>query len=136
MTRESELFHSLLDMLKHVREVEESVMKLSKDSMLKVSRFIEQHQLPVDGDMAWALQHQDIISQQLSATSEAMMNVEKSIERYVFSMKEDTNMLEDNIKKLDAKLKSSLEEARSKKDRFSGKTKEDSEESGDGVEFF
>lgn len=134
MSDQSNLLVSLCEILKHIREVEQDVAKYSAESTMKFSKFLEKSEQKADDDVVEALQYQDIISQQLSATSEAIDHILQNIEKYIHSMKSDTGMVSDNIIKLDAKMQKTLEDARLKKAAFSGKTSGDNADSE--VEFF
>lgn len=136
MKQHGEVLRSLLELLRHVQEVERDVMELSRKSTLKVSEILSRNKVPMDEDAAWVMQHQDIISQQLSATTEAIGVIEQYINRYLSSLEEDTNMVESSITKLDEKLQRSLEIAREKKGSFTGKIHGESDHGSDGVEFF
>jgi hypothetical protein len=113
--------NSIDELLTHIKDVQLDVMKLSSDSLMKMSSFMEKNNLEIDDNISTVLQYQDIISQQLSATIEA-----------IDSVKEILN-IEDNSE-LQDKLNLILQEAKDKKNRFSGNSTQDS--SDDEIEFF
>lgn len=127
-----ELFESIKFLLNHIKEVEEDVKDMTKESFMVVSRvFAEQKNLP--DEALETLQYQDIISQQLSATIEAIGSVEENINYFLHSTKEDTVMMQDNLKRLGKKLAKATDDARSKREAFKGKVGSDSD---DEIEFF
>jgi hypothetical protein len=79
------------------------------------------------------LQYQDIISQQLSATIEAIVSVEENIKYYLHTTREDAKMMKNNLNRLGDKLARATEDARNKRDAFRGKTAGDGD---DEIEFF
>jgi hypothetical protein len=113
--------NSIDELLTHIKDVQLNVMNLSSDSLMKMSSFMEKNNLEIDDDISTALQYQDIISQQLSATIEAIDSIKEVLD------------IEDNSE-LQDKLNLILQEAKDKKNRFSGNSIEDS--SDDEIEFF
>lgn len=133
MTDESiKLFNTLNELLDHIRRVEMDVNLLSKEMVLKIGSFLESQKIALPVEVIEALQLQDIISQQLSATCEAIENTQTYLKFHVNSLKEDTKMVGQNLSKLIEKLDSSLAEAKSKMESFRGKR----DNNQDGVEFF
>lgn len=126
------MLSSIKELLQHIKEVEQDSIEMSKDSMMVLSTFIENNNLAVDEDAAKALQYQDIISQQLSATIEAIESVQKSIEIFENAYKSDEQMAQDSIAKLRDKLDGALNSAKDRRSAFSGTTKSDE----DSIEFF
>lgn len=127
-----ELFESIKFLLDHIKDVEEDVREMTKESYLVISKvFAEQKDLP--DEALETLQYQDIISQQLSATIEAIESVEENINYFLHSTKEDTMMMSSNLDRLGKKLEKATEEARKKRDAFKGKVNSDME---DEIEFF
>ncbi|MBC8238764.1 MAG: hypothetical protein H8E76_11100 [Helicobacteraceae bacterium] len=128
------ILDSIDSLLEHIEVVQKDVTSLSSDSLLKISAYIEKHQLEVDDDIAAALQYQDIITQQLSATIEAIESMRKSINKFSHTFQSDEHLAQDGMQKLQEKLNTTLAEAKDKKNRFSGKTSCD--EVSDEIEFF
>ena len=116
---------SVDNILEHIKSVEENVLSLSRESLLKMSQYIETNNLEVDEDISTALQYQDIITQQLDATLEATDSIRKSIDESIYKNKIDD---------LDEKINNILAQAKDKKDRFSGKTS--GNEEFEEIEFF
>ncbi|MEA3229103.1 MAG: hypothetical protein U9P38_08550 [Campylobacterota bacterium] len=129
------ILNSVDELLKHIREVQLDVISLSNDSLLKMSSFIEKNSIEIDDDLSTALQYQDIITQQLNATIEAIDSMKNSIDRFNHAYVSDENLAHESMSKLQEKLKTTLEEAQEKKDRFSGKTANNDAET-DEIEFF
>ncbi len=114
--------NSLEQLLAHIKDVQLDVKELSYDSLMKMSRFIERNNLEVDEDVTIALQYQDIITQQLSAIVEAI----ESTQNCLVEFKENATH------EIEERLSNILQEAKEKKDRFSGK----SVDADDEIEFF
>jgi hypothetical protein len=128
------ILDSVDSLLEHIEVVQKDVISLSGESLLKMSSYIEKNQLEVDDDILTALQYQDIITQQLSASVEAIESMRKSMKRFSHAFESDENLAQDSIKKLQEKLNTTLAEAKDKKNRFSGKVSND--DASDEIEFF
>ena len=128
------ILDSVDSLLEHIEQVQKDVINLSGDSLLKMSNYIEKNQLEVDDDISTALQYQDIITQQLSATIDAINSMRKSINRFSHAFESDENLAQDSMKKLQEKLNVTLAEAKDKKNRISGKVSDD--DASDEIEFF
>ena len=122
--------HKLLD---HIKEVERDTIELSQKSLMSITALIEKNSLEIDDATAEALQYQDIISQQLSATIDAIEGIQKSMMIYTHTYNEDESMAADGIAKLEHKLSTLLDTAKQKRDAFSGNL---DHEASDEVEFF
>ena len=123
------------ELLSHIQDVQKDSIDLSSKSLMMIDSFIENNGLSVDDDAATAFQYQDIISQQLTATIEAIESMKQSIDE--LSAKEHTNENTDSqsMKKLQEKLVAILDEAKDKKNRFSGKFASNDAQT-DEIEFF
>jgi len=128
------IFDSLNDLLEHIKQVEQDTITISKEAQLKLSSFIEKNEIQIDDEAAEALQYQDIVSQQLSATIEAIELVQKNLQMFAHNFKEDEKIADDSVVKLRGKMDAVLEQAKAKKDAFSGHVKDNSDEHE--VEFF
>lgn len=129
------ILDSVEELLTHIKEVQIDSIKLSSESLLMISNFIEKNNLDIDDDVATALQYQDIISQQLTAIVEAIDSVQNNIDRFNHSHKTDEGLAVDSIKKLQEKLSMTIKDAKDKKNRFSGKSS-NNDEDFDEIEFF
>ncbi len=128
------ILNSVDSLLEHIKNVQEDVINLSHDSIVKINSYIEKNNLEVDDDVLTAMQYQDIVSQQLNATIEAIDSMRSSIEIFSHAYKSDENLATESITKLQEKLNTTLKEAQDKKDRFSGKSA--LEDADDAIEFF
>ena len=128
------LLNSIDNLLEHLEEVQNDVISLSNDSLLKMSGYIEKHNIEVDEDIATALQYQDIITQQLTASVEAIESMRVSIKRFSHAFNNDESLAQESMKKLQDKLNITLADAKEKKNRFAGKTSDN--EASDEIEFF
>jgi len=128
------MLDSIDELLSHIKDVQLDVMQLSNESLMKMSGFIEKNGLEIDDDIATALQYQDIITQQLTATNEAIESIRKSIDIFSHAFKHDEGLAQESMLKLKEKLNTTLQEAKDKKSRFSGKSAD--ENADDEIEFF
>ena len=129
------ILNSVDELLQHIKDVQSDVIELSNDSLLKMSSFIEKNSLEIDEDISTALQYQDIITQQLNASIEAITSMQKSMQVFTHAYEIDENLANESLSKLQEKLTATLQEAKDKKNRFSGKSAHDSVET-DEIEFF
>ena len=128
------ILDSVDELLTHIKDVQTDAIKLSSESLLMISNFIEKNNLEIDDEVATALQYQDIISQQLTAIVEAIESVQCNIDRFNHSHKTDEGLAVDSIKKLQDKLSITIQDAKDKKNRFSGKSADNADL--DEIEFF
>ena len=120
------ILNAVNELLEHMQNVQVDVMKLSSDSLSNMSGFIEKNGLEIDEEILTSFQYQDIITQQLTANIETMQSIQKSI--LSFETNKDTQILQE-------KLDLVLQDAKEKKERFSGKTAEQ-DVSAETIEFF
>ncbi len=98
---------TLQDALEHIKDVQTNVTKLNLESMTKLSEAIFDSDFELEEEGFVALQHQDILTQQLGATSELIEMISKHIN-------------EGSAEDLEKNISGSLEVAKAKKDAFSG----------------
>jgi len=127
------MLSSINELLTHLKEVEQDTIKMSQDSMMMLSEFMEKNSIELDESAAQALQYQDIISQQLSSSIEAINSVQTSIEIFENAYESDEKIVSDSLDKLNMKLKSTLETAKDRREAFSGKLGSNDQ---DEIEFF
>ena len=128
------IFDSLNELLEHIKQVEKDTITISKEAQMKLSSFIERNNIEIDDEAAEAMQYQDIVSQQLSATIEAIELVQKNLQMFAHTFKQDELIADESVIKLRTKMDTVLEQAKAKKDAFSGHIKNQSDEHE--VEFF
>jgi len=128
------MLDSIEELLIHIKDVQLDVIELSNESLMKMSSFMEKNELEIDEEISTALQYQDIITQQLNATIEAIDSMNKSIEIFSHAFKSDEGLANESLAKLQEKLTATLQEAKDKKSRFSGKHA--LEHAEDEIEFF
>jgi len=128
------IFDSLNDLLEHIKQVERDTITISKEAQMKLSSFIEKNNIQIDDEAAEALQYQDIVSQQLSATIEAIELVQKNFKMFAHTFMQDEITSDESVVKLRSKMDVVLQQAKEKKDAFSGHIKEKSDEHE--IEFF
>lgn len=128
-----DILSSINELLVHIKEVEEDTIQMSQESMIMLGEFIEKNNIELDENAAKSLQYQDIISQQLSATIEAIESVQQSIKIFENAYRSDEKIASDSLDKLSSKLTKTLEIAKDRRDAFSGKLGHDDQ---DDIEFF
>ena len=128
-----DILSSVNELLTHIKEVEEDTIQMSQDSMIMLGEFIEKNNIELDENAAKSLQYQDIISQQLTATIEAIDSVQQSIKIFENAYKSDEKIASDSLEKLSSKLTKTLVIAKDRRDAFSGKLGHDDQEE---IEFF
>ena len=114
------IFDSLNNLLEHIKQVELDTIDISKEAQMKLSSYIEKNNMELDDEAAEALQYQDIISQQLSATIEAIELVQKNLQMFSHSFKQDEDIADESVAKLRMKMDTVLAQAKAKKDAFTG----------------
>ncbi len=114
------ILSSIVDILKHIDEVQNDVVELSERSVLSFNDFIEENSLQPTEKILEVFQYNDIITQQLSAVSDAIAMIEKNIDIYLHAVKHDQNALGDSIDKISVRLIQSLKKAKEKQQEFSG----------------
>lgn len=107
--------------LEHIKDVQSDITKLNHESMSLLNEAIFEADVEISENGFVALQHQDILTQQLNATSELIEMIDKHINE-----SQDDDLAKD--------ITSSLEVAKAKKDAFSGNAFEEKHE--DHVELF
>lgn len=127
------MLSSINELLTHLKEVEKDTIQMSQDSMMMLGEFIEKNNIELDDNAAKSLQYQDIISQQLTASIEAIESVQKSIDIFESAYKSDERIASDSLEKLNVKLTKTLETAKDRREAFSGKLGHDDQEE---IEFF
>ncbi len=130
---QEELFSAINSLLEHIKEVEKDIIGMTKESYMTVSKIFAEHEKDLPDEALEALQLQDIISQQLNATVEAIESVQQNISFFIHSNKEDSEMVQENLGKLGNKLERALGKAREKRSAFSGKIGHNDQ---DNIEFF
>lgn len=128
------IFDSIYELLEHIKQVEKDTINITKEAQMKLSVFIEAQKLELSDEAAQALQYQDIVSQQLSATIEAIDMVQKNLKIFTHSFKEDEKTADESVAKLRLKLSAVLQDAKAKKEAFSGHIQSNSDEHE--IEFF
>ncbi len=122
------------ELLEHIKTVEQDTIELTRKSQMQLAAFIQTSGKELDDATIEAMQYQDIISQQLSATIEAIEDVQSSIKHFNHAFSHDEAVAVESIDKMHSKLNTALAEAQAKRSAFAGKTSGDT--SDDGIEFF
>ena len=97
---------ALLQTLAHIKEVQENISALNHQSMTTLGDDIFSMDIDLNEDSFVALQHQDILTQQLSATNDLIEKVSQYLEEDRQNLKQD--------------ILEALDEAKAKKEAFSG----------------
>ena len=113
-----EVLKTIIDLLEHVKIVEKEIQEETKKRSIDLSSFLEKHKITPDVEVLEGIQYQDILSQKLSATQEAMDLICKNLQRYLVAIDSDSSVLKDSISSLGDKLKKSLDNAKEKQKAF------------------
>ena len=119
-SKTEDVLSSIVEILKHIDNVQQEIVVLSERSVLSFHSFLEENKLQPDEQILKGFQCHDIISQQVGAINEAVSMIEKNITVYLHAVKQDQNMLGESIDKLSTRLMKSLETAKEKREAFSG----------------
>ena len=142
------MFGRAAELEKRIKELEDEKQK-SSDYIAELERkvdalentqsqnhdYMQENNLEIDDKIATAFQYQDIITQQLDASLEAIDSMRQSIAVFSHAFKSDEDLANGSLMKLQEKLNSALKEAKEKKERFSGKSADNISEN-DEIEFF
>ncbi len=108
--KESLQIHKALgEIFGHIKSVQEDISTLNLKSMQKVNDFLFKLDIEIDEETFVALQHQDILTQQLKAVSELVEALQDYMRNY-----QDEQTLE-------SKFLCALEIAKAKKEAYRGK---------------
>ena len=122
---------NILDrLLTHVIEVEAEMITLSGESHRRISEWMNNSGISLNDEVIEAMQYQDILSQQLTATSEAMMSIREHLGEIFDTSNQDALTVIDAI---DTRMVDVLDKAQFKRSAFGGKVHCGDEE---GIEFF
>lgn len=125
--------NTLNTLLEHIKAVESETISLTKEAQLRMVRLLEKNGITPDDETLEAMQYQDIIAQQLSATIEAIESVQGHVQYFLHAFNQDDTIASDSMNKMESKLTMALEKAKEKRAAFSGKLQH---EADDGIEFF
>jgi len=98
----------LSEIFGHIRSVQEEIAQLNLNAMEQINDFVFEKGLDVDDATFVALQHQDILRQQLGAVGELAQAMQKHLDTH-----NDFEMLE-------SKFAAALEIAKAKKEAYRG----------------
>ena len=129
------ILKSVDELLEHIEDVQKNIKELSSDSLMKMSAYMEKNNFEIDDDIASSFQYQDIITQQLDASIEAINSMRSSMAVFSHAFKSDEDLANGSLQKLQDKLNLALREAKEKKERFSGKFAQAMDENEE-IEFF
>lgn len=129
-----QFLNTLNGLLEHVKSVERETIALTQEAQLRFVRFLDKNKLCADDETLEAMQYQDIIAQQLSATIEAIESAQEHMQYFMHAFSEDDAIAAQSIEKMHGKLTNALEKAKEKHSAFSGKVNR--EDDDDGIEFF
>ncbi len=114
------MFSSMSHLLEHIQEIEKEIIELSEKSTMVFSELIEQNSIEIDEQITQALQRQDMISQQLNATVDAIEEAKRSMQKCQEGMQNDALSVERELEELDRALQNILANAKEKKEAYSG----------------
>lgn len=123
-------FKTLDRLLGHVIEVEMEMIALSAESHRRISEWMKCSTGSISDEVLEVMQYQDILSQQLNATCEAMRKIREHL-------CEDHDLSNENVfvilNTMDERMVEILENAQNKHLAFGGKLHHDNDE---GIDFF
>jgi len=93
--------------MEHIKEVQTSIIGLNHDSMTILNDVIFDAGIELSDEVFIALQHQDILTQQLNATNELLEMITKHVN-------------DSSLEELDKNIAASIEVAKAQKEAFSG----------------
>ncbi len=99
---------ALHDIFAHIKSVQEDISKLNFEAMQKINDLVFDSGIEVNEETFVALQHQDILTQQLSAISELSASLQKHLKQY------------EDFETLESKFLAALEIAKAKKEAYRG----------------
>ncbi len=120
-------------LLEHVIDVEREMITLSAEAHRRISAWITASGGEITDDVVEALQYQDILSQQLSATIEAIESVRRHVGGICDASSGRDAEGDEAMERIDTHLAEILETAQSKRLAFGGRVHQDDDE---GIEFF
>jgi hypothetical protein len=118
---------TLDDLLGHICQVESETVEQSREAYLRMHAFIEREGLVPDDATLEAMQYQDIVSQQLGATIEAIGSLRECLKEVCTTA--EPSVADRSVERLAA----TLEQARERHAGFGGKRHHDDDA---GIEFF
>jgi hypothetical protein len=127
---------SILALLKHIKKVEQEIEILTQKSSGILIKEITTNDIIINDEILEAIQLQDIITQQFSAVSIAIDDIEKHVDAHMQAMRIDNAIFHMSIEKLHTKMIDSLNEAKKKQDSFTGNSLLATENRTDEIEFF
>lgn len=122
-------FDTLDRLLGHIIEVETEMIALSGESHRRITQWIRENGLNVSDTALEALQYQDILSQQLGATIEAIEGIRIHLGEIACASASEGS--DTAFESMDAKLAEVLGKAQEKREAFSGRSEHEEE-----IEFF
>ncbi len=114
------MFSSMSHLLEHIQEIEKEIIELSEKSTLVFGELIEKNSIEVDEQVTQVLQRQDMISQQLNATVDAIEEAKRSIQKCQVGIQNDAQSVQRELEELDRALQNILVNAKEKKEAYSG----------------
>ncbi len=106
--KEKSLLHALHEIFAHIKSVQEDVSQLNLKAMHIINDHVFESGMDIDEETFVALQHQDILRQQLGAVSELAQTLQKHLTQ------------SDDYETLESKFLSALEIAKAKKEAYRG----------------
>jgi len=134
MSRMEKLFVSIDELLDHISTVEQDVGQFTFDAFIAMNRYLQENNLQVDENLAMALQSQDIISQQLSATMDAIQSCKEGIAAFEAYLTTDIEKVKSDLDAITEKFSSATAKAKERREAYLGNMH--NEDSDDEVEFF
>jgi len=128
------LFVSVDELLGHISTVEEDVGSFTYDAFMAVQKYISDNNLVVDDELTMALQSQDVIAQQLSATMDAIKSCREGISDFEAYLTTDVEKAKKDLDAITSKFQDAITKAKDRRSAYLGRMH--SQDDGDEVEFF
>jgi hypothetical protein len=134
MMKNIELLESLDALLTHIRDIEMQSIEMSKASYLMFNGILHNHDITLNDEELEIMQYQDIVSQQLNATAEAIDAARKSIDFHKNSVQRGKHeIIAHSVEKLNQRLEIITKQAKKKHEAFAGNFHDNHDEE---IEFF
>jgi len=134
MSRMKNLFNSIDELLNHISVVEQDVGTFTYDAFMVVQKYISDNNLEVSDELALALQSQDVIAQQLSATMDAINGFRDGISHFEAYLATDIEKVKHDIDEITKKFDDATAKAVERREAYMGRMQNKNED--DEVEFF
>jgi gas vesicle protein len=136
MALDYDVYESITKLLKHIKSVQKDIVNNTRTQSVDLIDFLNEQGVKPDKRVLNILQYQDILTQQLDAINETVEQISQNLIVYSDDLDETYKKISRTFDELNDKLNVSIEDAKSKRDRFNGRFKGGTGEEEEEVEFF